>query len=372
MKVRYSYLPQKFKGCLDPGHPILENMKKLLESGQFTLGPIVEEFESKFAKLIGSKYALGVANGTDAIKLGLRAVGVRPGDEVITAANTFVASAGAVDELFATPKFVDMAPWYTLDASLLEKAITKKTKAIVPVHFTGEPCEMDVVMDVANRHGIPVVEDACQGVLAEYKGTKCGTFGATGAFSLHPLKNLNVWGDGGMITTNDEALYNKLKLYRNHGLKNRDEIDGFGCNSRLDALQAIVGNYLIDETVETTGRRRENALYYDANLRGVKGVYLGHRRAHVKQCFHLYMFEVGAEIRNKLVEFLNRADVEAKVHYPIPLQGVLGLLGYGPKDFPVAYLQASRVVSLPVDEHLSKEEMDFAILKVKEFMHANG
>jgi dTDP-4-amino-4,6-dideoxygalactose transaminase len=331
---------------------------------------MVEEFEEKFAQLIGAKYAIGVANGTDAIKLGLRAVGVRPGDEVITAANTFVASAGAVDELFATPSFIDMAPWYTMDADLLEEAITPRTKAIVPVHFTGEPVEMDQVMYVANKHGIPVVEDACQGVLAEYKGKYAGTFGATGAFSLHPLKNLNVWGDGGMIATNDKALYDKIRLYRNHGLKNRDEIAGFGCNSRLDSLQAIVGNYLIGETRQTTGRRRENALYYDSKLNAIEGIYIAPRRLHVKQCFHLYMFEVDQMIRNDLVKFLNHNEIEAKVHYPIPLQGVLEHMGYSRENFPVAYKQAGRVVSLPVDEHLSREEQDFAIDKVREFMHA--
>lgn len=370
MKVRYSYLPQKFKGCLEPGHPILENMKALLENGNFTLGSIVEEFEQKFAELIGAKYAIGVANGTDALRIGLRAVGVKPGDEVITAANTFVASAGCVAELFAHPKFLDMAPWYTLDADLLEKKLTKRTKAIVPVHFTGEPCEMDEIMYVANKHGIPVVEDACQGVLAEYRGKCVGNFGAVGAFSLHPLKNLNVWGDGGMIATNDKALYDKIYRYRNHGLKNRDEIEFFGCNSRLDALQAIVGNFLIKETKVTTAKRRANASYYDEHLRGIKGVCLAPRRPHVKQCFHLYMFEVEATIRDRLVEFLNRSEIEAKVHYPIPLQGVLGLCGHTKTDFPIAYTQASRVISLPVDEHIEKHEQDYAIEKIKEFMSA--
>jgi len=372
LKVRYSYLPQKFAGCMEPGHPIYEGFKKLLEVGDFTLGPQVEAFEQKFASLIGAKHAIGVANGTDAIRLALRACGVGPGDEVITAANTFVASAGAIAELFAVPRFVDMSPWYTLDANLIERAITKKTKAIVPVHFTGEPCEMEQVMYVANKYGLPVVEDACQGVLAEFKGQCCGTFGAAGAFSLHPLKNLNVWGDGGMIATNDADLNRRLRLYRNHGLKNRDEIHpifGFGCNSRLDSLQAIVGNFLISETKETTGRRRENARYYDQNLKDVRGISLAPRREHVKQCFHLYMFEVDYTIRNRLLEWLQDNGIEAKVHYPIPLQGVLEYSGLAQDDFPVAYRQAARVISLPVDEHLSREEQDYAIDKVKEFMY---
>lgn len=370
MKVRYSYLPQKFKDFFTEGHPSLTGLRELRDSGDFTLGQPVRDFEKSFAELVGAKYAIGVANGTDALRISLRAVGVRPGDEVITAANTFVASAGCVDELFATPKFVDMAPWYTLDAELLEKAITKKTKAIVPVGFTGEPPEMDKIMYVANKHGIAVVEDACQSVLAEYKGKCMGTFGSAGAFSLHPLKNLNCLGDGGVITTNDDAIYKWISKYRNHGLKNRDEIEFFGCNSRLDSLQAVFLNHLIKETKETVAKRRRNALYYDAHLTSIKGVHLAQRRAHVKQCFHLYMFEVDANLRDKLVTFLNRSEIEAKVHYPIPLQGVLEYCGFSKKDFPVAYQQAARVVSLPVDEHLSTEEQDFAIKKIAEFMNA--
>lgn len=370
MKVRYSYLPQKFGGCLDHGHPILNGLKELLVSGDFTLGQSVREFEQKFANLVGAKYAIGVANGTDALRIGLRVAGVRPQSEVITAANTFVASAGCIDELFAIPKFIDMGPNYVMDEKLLEKAITPKTRAIIPVHFTGEPCEMDEIMFVANKYGIPVIEDACQAVLAEYKGKKCGTFGFAGAFSLHPLKNLNVWGDGGMITTNDEAVYNKIQRYRNHGMKNRDEIEYFGCNSRLDSLQAIVGNFLIQETPVTVEMRRQNAKYYDDQLANVWGVHIIERKAHTKPCFHLYMFEVDENIRGALVSYLQASGIEAKVHYPIPLQGALEICGYSRKDFPVAYKQSDRIITLPVDEHITKEEQDYCVEKIKWFMNS--
>lgn len=368
MKVRYSYLPQKFKGCMDPGHPIYEGFKELLSSGDFTLGKAVQEFETSFAELIGAKHAIGVANGTDAIRIGLRAVGVGPGDEVITASNTFVASAGAIVELFATPRFVDMGPWFTLDANLLERAITKKTKAIVPVHFAGQPVEMDTVMHVARKHGIPVVEDACQAVLAEHKDRCCGTIGDVGAFSLHPLKNLNVFGDGGMITTNDTALYEKIKLYRNHGLKNRDEIASFGCNSRLDSLQAIVGNYLIKETKDTVAQRRANAAFYDSKLEHVTGIEVTTTRTHTKPCYHLYIFQVAKHLRNDLVRYLVDNGIEAKVHYPIPLQGVLQMCGGTREEFPRAFEQSDRIVSLPVDEHLTCGEMEYTVKKVAEFM----
>lgn len=368
MKVRYSYLPQKFKGCLNTDHPIYKGMNELLSSGDFTLGKAVQEFESKFAELVGARYAIGVANGTDAIRIGLRAVGVRPGDEVITAANTFVASAGAIDELFATPRFVDMAPWYVMDADRLERAITPKTKAIVPVHFTGEPVEMDQVMYVSKKYGIPVVEDACQAVLAEYRGKCCGTIGSTGAFSLHPLKNLNVWGDGGMITTNDPSLYDWIKRYRNHGMVNRDQIAHFGCNSRLDSLQAVVGNYLIQETKVTVGQRRANAEYYDKRLSEIPGIHLPSRRPWARPCFHLYMFQVDEKHREGLLNFLLQRNIEAKVHYPIPLQGALGVLGYSEKDFPRAFEQSRRIITIPTDEHVSRQEQDYCIKAISDYM----
>lgn len=365
MKVRYSYLPQKFKGCLDEGHPILAGMRDLMTSGDFTLGKSVKEFEQKFADLVGAKYAIGVANGTDALRISLRAVGVRPGDEVITAANTFVASAGCADELFAVPRFVDIGDDYVIDADLLERAITPRTKAIVPVGFSGQMPDMPKIMEIANRHGIPVVEDACQTVLAELDGKCAGTWGACGAFSLHPLKNLNVWGDGGMITTNDKGLYDWIQKYRNHGMRDRDNIDYFGCNSRLDSLQAIVGNYLINETRVTVGQRRSNAEYYDKHLSQIEGVFLPVRRG--LPCFHLYMLQTDEGVRDALYNFLIAADIEAKIHYPVPLQRALEVCGHSRSEFPNAYRISDRIISLPVDEHISRAEQDYCISKIKEF-----
>lgn len=366
MKVRYSYLQQQFANP----EPIFEGIRELLKTGEFTLGPQVQEFEGKFAQLIGAKYAVGVASGTDALKLPLKALGVGYGDEVITAANTFIATAGAINEVGAINRFVDATPYYVMDAEKLEKAITKKTKAILPVHFTGEPVEMEQVMYVSNKYGIPVVEDACQSILCEYKGQTCGTFGVAGGFSLHPLKNLNVWADGGVIVTNDREMYEKLKLLRNHGLKNRDEIATFGYNSRLDSIQAIVGNWLIPKTRDITEKRRANAAYYDEAFRKMDGlVRLAPRREHVKQVFHLYMFEVNSDIRDQLLKFLNQSGIEAKVHYPIPLYLQEGLkhLGYQKGDFPETDRQAREVVTLPVDQHLSRAEQDYCIQKVQEF-----
>ncbi len=366
MHVRYSYLQQQFENP----EMIFEGMRQLLKTGAFTLGPQVEEFERSFANLIGTKYAIGVGSGTDALKLPLKALGVGHGDEVITAANTFIATAGAINEIGAKPVFVDVTENYVMDVSLVEKAITKKTKALMPVQFTGEVVDMEALTYISKKYGLPIVEDACQSILAEYKGQKMGTWGAAGGFSLHPLKNLNVWGDAGVVVTNDPEMDRKLRLLRNHGLKNRDEIEVFGYNSRLDTLQAVVGNWLIPQTKSITDKRRDNAKYYDDALGKIDGyVTIPTRRDFVKQVYHLYIFEVSEQHRDPLLKHLVSSGIEAKVHYPIPLYQQEGLkfLGYKPGDFPVTDKQAKRIVTLPVDQHLSRAEQDFCIAKVREY-----
>ena len=363
MSVRYSYLKEQFANP----EPIFDEIRKLLKTGEFTLGPQLTEFEENFAKLIGTNFAIGVGSGTDAIKISLKALGIGNGDEVITAANTFIATAGAINEIGASPVFVDVNEHFVMDTSKIEAAITPRTKAIVPVHFTGEPVEMDALMEIARKHDLYVVEDACQSILCEHKKRICGTFGNAGAFSLHPLKNLNVWADGGVIVTNCERLADKIRLLRNHGLKNRDEIACFGYNSRLDTIQAIVGNWLLPQAKSITKKRRENAKYFDDNLS--KFVDIPKRRDYVKGCYHLYMFHVEHQFRDDLYRFLNSKGVEAKIHYPIPLYQQEGLkhLGYKKGDFPVTDLQARTVISLPVDQHMTREMMDVCITQIGQF-----
>lgn len=365
MPVRYSYLQQQFA---DP-EPILTEIRKLIKTGEFTLGPQVAEFERKFAQLIGAKYAIGVGSGTDAIKLALRAAGVKCGDEVVTTANTFIATVGAINEVGARTKFVDCNANYVMDVSQLEAAITPRTKAIVPVHFTGEPVDMDQVMFVAKKHKLEVIEDACQSILCRYKGRTCGTFGIAGAFSLHPLKNLNVWADGGVIVTNSFELDQSLRLLRNHGLRNRDQIEILGYNSRLDSIQAIVGNWLIPQTKTITKKRQENAAYYDQAFSVMPDVTLPPKRSNCERVYHMYMFRVHPKHRDQLLNHLIASGIEAKVHYPIPLYLQQGLrhLRYKAGDFPMTDRQAMEVISLPVDQHLSKDQQDFCILKVKEY-----
>jgi dTDP-3-amino-2,3,6-trideoxy-4-keto-D-glucose/dTDP-3-amino-3,4,6-trideoxy-alpha-D-glucose/dTDP-2,6-dideoxy-D-kanosamine transaminase len=361
MKVRYSYLKEQFA---DPDE-ILAEIKALVLTGDFTLGAQVEQFEKQFARLIGTQYAVGVGSGTDALMLSLKALEIGHGDEVITAANTFIATAGAINAVGARPVFVDVTEQFTLDTGQLEQAVSKKTKAILPVHLTGEPADMDDVLAIGREKGIAVVEDACQAILANYKGRNAGTMGAMGGFSLHPLKNLNVWGDAGVITTDSPEHYERLKLLRNHGMKNRDEIAIFGYNSRLDTLQAIVGNWLITQVEDITSKRKENARRYDAAFAELaERITLPERREDAQSVFHLYMMQV--DDRDGLHRHLLEKGISAKVHYPIPLflQEGLAHLGYKQGDFPVSERQAERIISLPVDQHLSEEQQGQVIEEV--------
>lgn len=363
MHVRYSYLPQQF-GEIDD---LMALLKGFVSTGDFTLGKPLELFEQRFAALIGTRHAIGVGSGTDAIKLPLKALGVGHGDEVITAANTFIATVGAIAEIGATPVFVDCDDSFCMNVDAIEAAITPRTKAIVPVHFTGYMTEMPRLMEIAARHGLPIVEDACQAILANIDGRNAGTWGSAGAFSLHPLKNLNVWGDGGVVTTNDDDMAKRLRLLRNHGMRNRDEIEILGCNSRLDTLQAVVGNWLIGSTEDITRRRIDNAAYYDQQLGKIEQIRLPPRTAGRQRVYHLYI--VFAERRDELLRHCLDAGIEAKVHYPIPLylQDALAHLGHGRGDFPVTDNHADNIISFPCDQHLSREQQDYVIAKVAEF-----
>ena len=296
IRVRYSYLPQQFADIDD----LWEQLKAFVPTGDFTLGQPLTEFEGRFAELIGTRYAIGVNSGTDAIKLALKAVGVRPGDEVITAANTFVATVGAINEVGARPVFVDVDDTFCMDVGLVEAAITERTRALVPVHFTGYMTDMRELVPLAERHGLPLVEDACQSILGAIEGRNAGTWGRAGAFSLHPLKNLNVWSDGGLIVTDDDTLAEHLRLLRNHGLSDRDTVILLGYNSRLDTLQAVVGNWLIPQTRAIAEARIANAAYFDQHLGALPQIRIPPRPEEMRIVYHLYI--VFAEDRDALLE----------------------------------------------------------------------
>ncbi len=355
MRVRYSPLQQQFA---DP-EPIFASLRALVESGDFTLGAAVDEFETRFAEKLGTKHAIGVGSGTDALKIGLRAVGVGPGDEVITTANTFWASVGAIAELGATPVFVDCDAGFCTDADLIEKAITDKTKAIMPVHLTGGAADMLKVMAIADRHGLPVVEDACQSMMARLDGKKLGSFGACAAFSMHPLKVINVWGDAGVIVTDSNEIADMAKLLRNHGLKNRDEMVLLGYNSRLDSVQAVVGSWILEQVEDIVMKRRANAAYLDRCLADIPGVTLPPRSDRVEHVHLLYI--LFARNRDGLLAHCLSNGVEAKLHYPVPVyqQPAMKFLGYSDGDFPVTDRNSASMLTLPVDQHLETAELDY-------------
>jgi len=363
MKVRYSYLEQQFQDAED----LWLDLKKFVATGDFTLGKPLNEFEQRFAELIGSRYAVGVNSGTDAIKLSLKVLGVGYGDEVITAANTFVATVGAIAEVGAIPVFVDCDNTFCMDPGQIEEAISEKTKAILPVHYTGYMADLRRILPIADRHGIPLIEDACQAILGAIDGKTAGTWGRTGAFSLHPLKNLNVWADGGVIVTDDSQIYARLKLIRNHGLLDRDTVAILGCNSRLDTIQAVVGNWLLPTTHEITKKRIVNATYYDNAFRGISEIKIPTRPSDYKIVYHLYM--VLAERRDELLRHCIANGIEAKIHYPVPiyLQPALLHLGHKQGDYPVADEQAKSTITFPCDQHLTRQEIDYVIQTVTNF-----
>jgi len=364
MKVKYSYLEEQFKDHKE----IFNRLDKLIQSGDYTLGKPVQEFEQKFAGLIGTKYAIGVNSGTDALFLSLKAIGVGQGDEVITVPNTFIATVGAIMATGARPVFVDVTDEFTINPELIEHTITKNTKAIMPVHYAGHPADMSDIMDIAKRYELPVIEDSCQAISAAIDGQCVGTFGLTGGFSLHPLKNLNVWGDGGIIVTNSEEILDRLLLLRNHGLKNRDEVDTFGYNSRLDSLQAVVGNYLINDMHTITETRIKWANKLDSALAGLKNfVTIPKRRPNKRYVYHLYIIIV--KKRDELLSYLIKNEIEAKIHYPMPLhlQPAAAHLGYKKGDFPVTESQCSSMLTLPVHQHLGEKQIDYMIEKITKF-----
>jgi aminotransferase EvaB len=363
MRVPFSYLDRQFADLA----PYLSDIAELVRSGEFTLGAAVEEFERGFAELCGLPYAVGVGTGTDAIILPLELLGIGAGDEVITTPGTFIATVGAIAMTGARPVFVDTDDTFVIDPERIEAAITPRTKAIVPVHYTGNVADMDAIHGIAERHGLAVVDDACQAVGGARGGHPVGSWGEAAAFSLHPLKNLNVWGDGGVVVTRSQALADRLRLYRNHGLQGRDEVVMFGRNCRLDALQATVGSRLLPDARSITERRIANARRLDAGLAEVPEIDVPPRDPAVRHVFHLYV--VRAERRDELLASLNDAGIEAKVHYPVPvhLQEAARGLGYRRGDFPHVERDAETSITLPAHQHLSPEELDYVVERVTAF-----
>jgi dTDP-4-amino-4,6-dideoxygalactose transaminase len=349
---------------------LLEAAGRVFDHGQFILGPEVLECEKQFALLCGTKFAVGVDNGTSALFLILRALGIGPGDEVITAPNSFMASASCAILIGAKPVFVDVGRDYTLDPSKLEKAITPRTKAIIPVHWTGHSADMDAINAIAKKHNLPVIEDAAQAVGASYKGRPVGSLSKAATFSLHPLKNLSACGDGGMITTHDEELYHTLLLARNHGLRDRDHCAFWSFNCRLDTLQAALLLTKIPRLAAWNKARREHAAFYKKHLSDIPALELPYESPDVECVFHTFIIQT--DRRDELKAFLKEQGVDSVIHYPIPihLQEAAKELGYKEGDFPVTERQAKRILSLPVYPELTPEQRQHVVDSVRRFYSA--
>jgi len=364
MHVNYSYLHQQFAEVED----YFQDLRELVASGEFTLGPYVEKFERKFADYIGVKHALGVNTGTEALMLCLKGVGVNPGDEVITVPNTFVATVGAIVGVGARPVFVDCDDRYQIDANKISTAITPRTRAILPVHWAGCPPAIEEILEIGRTHNLPVVEDACPAVGAKVGKRFAGTFGKCNAFSMHPLKPLNVWGDGGIVVTDNDMIADWLRLYRYHGMKDRDHVEIWGVNNRLQPVQAIVATRQLD-TIETLiAARIRNARQLDAGLRDLAGfVKIPPRPSRYREVYQLYLAEF--QRREELLRYLNANEIEARVHYPIPLhlQNAAKSFGYKPGDFPVAERQAGAIVTLPAHQHIGEKQVDYMLDVIHKF-----
>ena len=364
MEVKYVDIGARYRNNRTMKNTVLA----VLEKGQFILGSAVGKFERNFARFCGVKYAVSLSSGTDALFLALKALGIGKGDEVITAPNSFVATAGAIAATGAFPRMADVDEDYNISVRQVEKNINKNTRAIIPVHLTGNPARMDEICRLAGKHKLFVIEDACQAIGASIGRRKTGSMGDMAAFSLHPLKNLSTCGDGGVLTTNSEKFYNKLVLYRNHGLIDRNESGFFAFNSRLDTLKAAVADLQLKNIEAVTKKRIEHAMFYDNSFKGlVKYIKLPKRSSGVRQVFHTYIAQV--ERRNELIKFLKNKNIETKIHYPIPIHLMKASKPYGYKkgDFPVAEKQAEKIISLPVREKLTKAQLVYVVDCVYEF-----
>ena len=337
-----------------------EAIQNVLNNTSFIMGEELERFEEEFALFCNTKHAIGVANGSDALILALRACGIGKGDEIITVPHTFIATAEAISNVGGKVVFVDIDPkTYTIDVTKIEEKINKRTKSIIPVHLYGQPADMEPIMELARKYNLKVIEDAAQAHGAEYKEEKVGSIGNVGCFSFYPGKNLGAYGDAGMVVTNNKEIAEKIKLLRNHGRitkKYEHEIEGY--SSRLDNLQAAVLRVKLRHLNKWNESRRRNAKKYNELLSNIGGIITPYEADYAKHVYHLYV--IRAEGRDKLREELKSKGIATGVHYPIPLhlQPAYNYLGYKRGDFPITEKASQEILSLPMFAELRDENIN--------------
>lgn len=361
--VPFVDLPAQFDEERDDLLPIIiEGLRR----GDFIGGGDIDLLERALARRCGVEHVVTLNSGTDALMFGMMALGIGPGDEVITPANSFVASTAAIVHVGATPVFADVAPDQNIDPAAVAAKITDRTKAIMPVHLTGRICEMAPLQEIAQRHGLKIVEDAAQSVGSTYHGISSGALGDIGCFSMHPLKNLNAAGDAGFLTTADAVVAERVRKLRNHGMIDRDTIAEFGFVSRLDSLQASILRLRLDRLDKVIARRRHNASLY-RRLLNPRHVYFPLERENTFDSFHTFVVQV--DQRDALKASLADQGIGTAIHYPRPihLQPAAAKLGYRTGDLPVTEMQAGRILSLPVHQFLAEDDIVYVATRTNAF-----
>ncbi len=363
-KIPYVNLGAQY---LEEREELLPLIDQALIAGHFVGGEPITALEEALKPVCGADHVVALNSGTDALILGMAALGIGPGDEVITPPNSFVASTGAVIALGATPVFVDVLDDQNIDPARVEAAITSRTKAIMPVHLTGRVADMDPIVDIAERHGLKIVEDAAQAIASRYHDRPSGAFGDVGCFSGHPLKNLNACGDAGFLTARDPEVADAVRLMRNHGLVDRDTVRRFGAVSRLDTLQAVILKFRLTRLPSIIERRRNNAARY-GRLLDPELVFVPPERQHEYNTYHTFVVQV--DHRDALQAHLSEAGIGTAIHYPIPihLQPAAAKLGLGKGAFPVCERQAERILTLPVHPWLTEDDIAFISATVNGFL----
>ncbi len=345
---------------------LLAVLDRALASGQWVGGAMVEEFEAAAARYLDARHVISVASGTDALILALRVLDLGPDDEVITPPNSFVASTAAIHFAGGKPVFADVLPDQNIDPAAVEAAITPRTRAIMPVHLTGRVADMDAINAIAAKHNLAVIEDAAQAAGARLNNRQAGTLGTLGCYSAHPLKNLNAAGDAGFIVTGDDALADRLRRLRNNGLVDRNTVAEWGVVSRLDNVQAAMLRYRLDRLDDIVAARRRNAVAYRAALDQC-AVFAPPCRPQEFNAFHTFVIQ--CDRRDALRDHLARHGIGTAIHYPVPihLQPAAKALGYRKGDFPVTERQAERILTLPVNQSLSRDDVEYVAETVNGF-----
>ena len=363
MKVPFIDLQQRYQ---EEKSELLACVDNVLSKGHLILTQEVNEFEEQAAKYIDVKHVVGLNSGTDALMMALWAYGIGKGDEVITTPVSFVATTGAIVHVGATPVYVDVCDDQNIDVSKIEAAITPRTKAIMPVHWSGRIANMDAIMAIAKKHNLIVIEDAAQSMGAYYRGKHGGSFGDAAAYSAHPLKNLNALGDAGFMSTNDDEVNRKVRLYRTHGLESRDNCVLYGVNSRLDSLNAEVLKFRLERLKAIVDRRRHNVELYKSIIKQ-GSIFIPPEKPEEHNSY--VMFITQADQRDKLKDYLQSHDIESLVYYGTPLHLHKAAARFGLKkgDLPVAEAQCEKVLALPHHQNLTDDQITYVAEKVNAF-----